>query len=99
MWLGKLEKDLTGVESLAPTQLCDDNKGALKWSVDPAQHKKTTHIDISYNSIREQVVEFKNLAVKYVPTIDMLADPFTKNLLPSAFKNLFGRIFGLGKPL
>ena len=90
---------MTGVESLAPTQLCDDNKGALKWSVDPAQHKKTKHIDISYNSIREQVVEFKNLAVKYVPTIDMLADPFTKNLLPGAFKNLFGRIFGLGKPL
>jgi hypothetical protein len=88
LWLRKLEKDLTGVESLAPTQLCDDNKGALKWSTDPAAHKKSKHIDISYNSIREQVVEFKNLVVKYVPTIDMLADPFTKNLLPGAFKRL-----------
>ena len=29
----------------------------------------------------------------------MLADPFTKNLLPGAFKNLFGKIFGLNKPL
>jgi len=99
LWLRKLEKDLTGVESLAPTQLCDDNKGALKWATDPANHKKSKHIDISYNSIREQVVEFKNLIVKYVPTVDMLADPFTKNLLPGSFKDLFGKIFGLNKPL
>ena len=99
LWLRTLEKDLTSVESLAPTQLCDDNKGALKWATDPANHKKSKHIDISYNSIREQVVEFKNLIVKYVPTVGMLADPFTKNLLPGAFKDLFGKIFGLNKPL
>ena len=29
----------------------------------------------------------------------MPADPFTKNLLPGAFKDLFGKIFGLNKPL
>ena len=65
----------------------------------PANHKKSKYIDISHNSIREQVVEFKNLIVKYVPTVDMLADPFTKNLLPGSFKDLFRKIFGLNKPL
>ena len=55
LWLGQLEKDLTGVESLVPTQLCDDNKGALEWFTDPANHKKSKHIEISYNSICEQV--------------------------------------------
>ena len=29
----------------------------------------------------------------------MLADPFMKNLLPGTFKDLFGKIFGLNKPL
>ena len=67
--------------------------------IPPTTRSPSTCIDISYNSIREQVVEFKNLIVKYVPTAGMLADPFTKNLLPGAFKDLFGKIFGLNKPL
>ena len=34
-----------------------------------------------------------------VSTVDMLADLFTKNLLPSAFKDLFSKIFSLNKLL
>ena len=42
-------------------------------------------------------MEFKNTIVKYVLAVDMLADPFMKNLLPGTFKDLFNKIFSLNK--
>jgi hypothetical protein len=96
MWLRSLEKSVKGVDTMAPTVLFEDNKAALKWASDPANHKKTRHINIAYHSIREQVADFKNLTVKYVATALNNADAFTKSLPLPQFRSLFRRITGMG---
>jgi hypothetical protein len=97
MWLRTLAKSVSGSDSLAPTVLFEDNKGALKWATDPANHKKTRHINICYHSIREQVNDFGNLSVKYVQSALNYADAFTKALPLPQFRNLFRSILGMGK--
>ena len=79
------------------TVIFEDNKGAQKWSADPTNHAKVKHVDLCYHSIREQVNELKNLAIKYCKTTAMLADPFTKSLPTATFKRMFKTIFGSEK--
>jgi hypothetical protein len=99
LWLRKLEKLVHGTSTLAPTVIFEDNKSALKWSYDPANHKKLKHVDIAYHDIREQTTEFNNLKVQYVKTMDQLADPLTKNVQPSIFRSLFSKMFGAASSL
>jgi hypothetical protein len=80
-----------------PTVIHEDNRGAMKWAQDPCNHKNTRHIDISYHSIREQVSEFKNLAVKFVASAENYADAFTKALPLPAFRKLFQGIYGVDR--
>ena len=97
MYLRALERSISGKSALDPTVLHEDNKGALKWAQDPANHKKTRHIDIAYHSIREQVSEFKNLAVKFVASAANFGDAFTKALPTPQFRKLFASIYGSEK--
>jgi hypothetical protein len=94
MWLRTLEKSIQGCSTMDPTVLHEDNKGAMKWAQDPCNHKHTRHIDISYHTIREQVSEFKNLAVKFVASAKNFGDAFTKALPVPAFRELFKGIYG-----
>ena len=94
LWLRKLEKLVHGDSTLAPTVIYEDNRSALKWAYDPANHKKLKHVDIAYHDIREQTTEFNNLKIQYVKTMDQLADPLTKNVQPSIFRSLFSKMFG-----
>ena len=91
-----LERSISGKSALDATVLHEDNKGALKWAQDTANHKKT-HIDIAYHSIREQVSEFKNLAVKFVASAANFGDAFTKALPTPQFRKLFASIYGSEK--
>ena len=93
MWLRTLETSVQGSSLLNPTVLHEDNKGALKWAQDPSSHKKTRHIDIAYHFVREQVSEFKNLAVQYVESARNFGDAFTKCLPLPTFRRLFKGIF------
>ena len=97
LFLRSLEKSVTGCTHLDPTVLFEDNRGAAKWSGDAANHSKTKHVEICYHSIREQVNELKNLAVRYCKTSSMLADPMIKSLPIPQFRKLFRKIFGLEK--
>ena len=76
MFLRNLEAVITGKPLSDRTILFEDNKGAKKWTQDAANHSRTKHIDICFHSIREQVSELKNLAIKYCRTAQMLGDPF-----------------------
>jgi hypothetical protein len=59
-------------------------------------HARTKHIDVQHHYIRE-LVETKEISVKYIPTIDMVADVFTKSLSkPSHQKCIKG--FGFTNP-
>jgi len=97
MYLRALERSISGKSALDPTVLHEDNRGAMKWAQDPANHKKTRHIDIAYHSIREQVSEFKNLAVKFVASAANFGDAFTKALPTPQFRKLFASIYGSEK--
>ena len=92
-----LERSIHGKTDLDPTVLHEDNQDAMKWAQDPANHKKTRHINIAYHSIHEQVSKFKNLAVKFAALVSIFFDAFTKLLLLLAFKNLFEGLYSLDK--
>ena len=94
MYLRALERSISGKSDLDPTVLREDNRGALKWAQDPANHEKTRHIDIAYHSIREQVSEFKNLVVKFVASAANFSDAMTKPLPLPTFRSLFKGIYG-----
>ena len=94
LFLRNLEAAITCRKLTDRTVLFEDNRGALKWSADAANHAKTKHIDICYHSIREQVNDLKTLAIRYCKTAQMLADPFTKCLPAPLFIRLFRKIFG-----
>jgi len=77
VWLKNLFREI-GVNLLA-LPLCGDNQGSIFIAQNPAQEKRTKHIDIRYHYIRE-VVEASTVIIYYVPTNDNRADIFTKNL-------------------
>ena len=55
----------------------EDNNGAIKLSNNPEFHKRTKHIDIKYQFIRE-LVESNKIRLIYISTKEQLADPLTK---------------------
>ena len=96
MYMRAVERAITGKSDFDLSVLHEDNKGALKWAQDPANHKKTRHIDTAYHSIREQVAEFKNLIVKFVVSAANIGDAFTKPLPMPQFKKLLKNSYGSG---
>ena len=50
-------------------------------SMNEAQHKKSKHIDLRHHFIRDMVSEGL-VRIKYIPTSEMIADIFTKSLVP-----------------
>ena len=62
-----------------PTTIFEDNTACLAIANNPITSKKARHIKVKYHYVR-QLIEEKEIAVKYKPTEDMLADIFTKAL-------------------
>jgi hypothetical protein len=56
-----------------------DNQGAIALTTLGSQNRRTRHINVRYHFIRD-CVESGTIAPHYTPTIDMLADGFTKAL-------------------
>ena len=63
----------------APPTLWCDNLEALALASNPVYHACTKHIEVDYHFIREKVVN-KDVHTCYLPTIDQIADIFTKGL-------------------
>jgi len=61
-----------------------DIRAAIAYMKDPKYHSKTKHIDIKYNFVRD-IVASGEINLQYIPTHEMIADPFTKAI----FKDLF----------
>ena len=61
-----------------------DNSGAVANSRKPRSHKRGKHIERKYHLIRE-IVNRGDVTVTKIPTLDNLADPFTKTLLEKLF--------------
>jgi hypothetical protein len=62
-----------------PTPLFEDNRGCRMMSENPVANDRTKHIDYRIHSLRERVAD-GTVRLVDCPTVDMLADPLTKNL-------------------
>ncbi|CAK1594594.1 unnamed protein product [Parnassius mnemosyne] len=82
LWLRQLLIDID--EPQLVITLCIDNQSAIKLIHNPIYHKRTKHIDIRYNFIREKV-EQNVINVQYVKSSNQLADFLTKALPSGKF--------------
>ena len=85
-WVRSLLKDL-GIYLTDPPVLWCDNVSALAIASNPVFHARTKHIEVDFHFVRERVLR-KNLVVKFVSTVDQLADIFTKSFPTHRFLEL-----------
>ena len=64
-----------------------DAQGALDLATNIRFSQKTKYIDIRYHFIRDYI-NTKDIELKHIPTIEMIADILTKPLARPAFKLL-----------
>ena len=91
VWLKNFLSDLEVVPDMdKPITLYCDNNGAVANSKEPRSHKRGKHIERKYHLIRE-IVNRGDVTVTKIPTLENLADPFTKTLTEKQFnKHLEG---------
>ena len=85
VWLKNFLRDLEIVPAVdKPITLYCDNSGAVANSREPRSHKRGKHIERKYHLIRE-IVHRGDVTVTKIPTLENLADPFTKTLTEKKF--------------
>jgi len=67
----------------AVTIYCD-SQAAIAYTKDPKYHGKTKHIDTKYNFVRD-IIEKKEVTLKYISMHAMVADPLTKPIPRDVF--------------
>lgn len=82
IWLRKMCSFL-GVPCSEPTDVYNDNTGALKLSRNAVHHSRTKHVDIRYHFCREHVDV--DVRFKHRPSTRLAADALTKALGPQLF--------------
>ena len=70
-----------------PPELFCDNLSAVYLSATPAMHKRSKHFEVDFHFVREKVALDK-LIVHHIPSVQMLADIFTKSLATRSFQEL-----------
>ena len=78
-------------EITKPVILYCDNTSAINISMNPLMYVKTNHIAIKYHYIRE-LVEDKQLKMKYINSKEKIADIFKKPLPKDSFEYLRGKL-------
>lgn len=81
IWLKRLFRELLPTVLPAPI-LNIDNASALKLAKNPEFHKRSKHIAVKYNFLREKVCEGE-IQVKHIPGEMQRADMFTKPMVSS----------------
>ena len=82
-WIKQQLKDF-GIETGCIPILCD-NTSAMNMAKNPVQHKRTKHIDVRHNFLRDNV-EKGNIVMEFCKTEDQVADIFTKALGRESFQ-------------
>ena len=67
-----------------PATIYNDSQVAFAYVKDSKYHGKTKHIDTKNNFIRD-IIEQNEVILKYLPTCEMAADPFTKSISRDMF--------------
>src|SRR5271169_266388 len=76
VWLRALLKEI-GHGQYGATIIHEDNRGCISITENNRTDPRTKHIDVKYHYTREQV-DNKVVAIKHIPTTDMVADALTK---------------------
>ena len=87
-WLRGVMSEL-GFELEEPTRVYMDSQSAIDLANNPVHHKRSKHIAIKYQKIREMVV-----TLEYVPSPMQLADMLTKALAETIFEPLVEQVVG-----
>jgi hypothetical protein len=82
IYLRRFLKEVLNIDK--QIQIMNDNQGARSLAQNPIQHSRTKHIDIRHHFIRE-ILQRKEIEIKYIQTSEMVADFLTKPL--SKFKH------------
>jgi hypothetical protein len=79
IWMRNILKELDLIQDPRPILIEQDNKSCIMMATKGPGNGKSRSVDIKYFWITEQI-EQKVLALKYVPSTELLADGFTKSL-------------------
>jgi histone deacetylase 1/2 len=82
-WLRNLLTEDIQVPFQVTPLLCD-NSSTVTLAKDPISSYRTKHIEVRYRKVQE-LVESKEVQVKWIPTDEQMADVFTKPLPRPAF--------------
>lgn len=86
MWLRYFLQDLNLTpRPNYPVEMRCDNTGTIDFAKDPKFHRKTKHIKRRYHFVRD-AIKNKEIAIKYISTHKMIADPLTKPIPRDVFK-------------
>lgn len=80
-----------GFSIRSPTIVWCDNIGAIYLSANPIFHGRTKHVEIDVHFVRDLITK-RRLDVRYLSTVDQLADIFTKPLGSKRFIALRGKL-------
>lgn len=92
IWVKQLLSEIYHSESF-DLILYIDNQSAIRLIKNPIFHKRTKHIDIRYNFVRERY-ENNDIDIMFVSTRDQVADIFTKALARNKFE-YFRQLLGM----
>lgn len=93
VWIRTLAHELDTPGSSDATQLLVDNQSAIALAGNAMFHDHTKHIAIRHHFIREKV-ESGEIALRYIPTGEQVADALTKGLSHDKH-NLFSNGMGI----
>ncbi len=93
MWARSLLASL-GFPQAAPTILFEYNMSTIAMIKNKCNGKRTKHIEVRYNLIREQV-EKLIIQMRHLSTKEMTSDMLTKSLAPGPFVHLRRNILGM----
>ena len=93
MWLKNFIPRLRVVDSISkPLTLYCNNQPAVIYASNNKSCGAAKHIEIKYHVVKDRIQD-RTIDVKYLNTRLILADPLTKNLPPSVFKE---HVAGMG---
>ena len=91
--MDRLLKDVSVISDEKMPTLYIDSQSAIKLIGNPEFHERSKHIETRYHFVRQLLAD-KMIDVEYIPTVDQVADVFTKGL-PSERLTTMKKMLGI----
>ena len=92
-WQKEFVQELQLFRSLPPTTIHQDNKSAIRLAENAGQHKRSKHLGIEFDALREYIRNGE-IKLEYLSTEDMHADMLTKPLTKEKFERHKTKVLG-----